>query len=85
MLGASCSGKSSLCNTIAGKQVREINTDEESKREIQICETVEGIVMIDAPGYEDLEGGDRQILVDVITKANEIGHINLLIYCINVN
>ena len=61
ILGPSCSGKSSLCNTIAGKVARKVGADMEDKN-LVVCDVDKETVLIDAPGYEDIEGRDREIL-----------------------
>ena len=84
ILGPSCSGKSSLCNTIAGIVVREVGADIQDK-ELFVWDEDKEIVLIDAPGYEDIEGRDREGLAQIISKVQAIGHVNLIIMCLNAS
>ena len=61
-----------------------MRADKRALEKVTKCE-LEDIIMIDTPGYEDMDVKDREVLAEVISIVKEIGYINLIILCIDVN
>jgi len=90
LIGSTGSGKSTLCNVLAGRRhndhlcpVSEVFADafDTTSNTIQCDDKV--ITMVNTPGFDDPSGNDTTNISNMVTVLKALGHIDILLVVIN--